>query len=108
MTAPPPAQQEYIITEFQLKQLQDFASLDFVCQAIRSRPHTSTPHKSNQFFEPLLKCDCEVCKDARDGRDTAIAAQARDQVLDEVIQILDSKFAIRSKIESLRTQQEQP
>lgn len=29
---------EYIITTFQLKQLQEYANLDFICQAIRSCP----------------------------------------------------------------------
>lgn len=29
---------EYIITEYQLKKIQEYADLDFICQAIRSKP----------------------------------------------------------------------
>lgn len=31
-------EQDYIITAFQLKQLQGHADLDFICQAIKSKP----------------------------------------------------------------------
>ena len=30
--------EQYVITDFQLNQLRSYADLDFVCQAIRSRP----------------------------------------------------------------------
>jgi hypothetical protein len=44
---------EYIITEFQLKQLQDFASLEFVCQAIRTRPHPAPSDDSDMVISML-------------------------------------------------------
>lgn len=46
---------EYIITEFQLKQLQGYADLDFVCQAIRSRPHPAPAPTDEQ---------CRICSAA--------------------------------------------
>jgi hypothetical protein len=39
-------------------------------------------HLNDQFFNPMLNCDCEVCKDAREKHDAAIAAQARNATLD--------------------------
>jgi hypothetical protein len=77
MTLPPP-QREYIITEFQLEQLQDFASLEFVCQAIRSRPHAPAPksgcdgcRKETEHLECPMpgKCDqmkCPICCEGSD------------------------------------------
>jgi hypothetical protein len=45
---------EYIITEFQLKQLQDFASLEFICQAIKKRPHTPAhPPEAQQRVDAM-------------------------------------------------------
>ncbi len=61
MTAQQP-QREYIITEFQLKQLQDFASLEFVCRAIRTRPHT--PQAPGVTEE---RASCNNCYDTKCG-----------------------------------------
>ncbi len=36
--SPQQPETDYIITAFQLKQLQEHADLDFVCQAIKSKP----------------------------------------------------------------------
>ena len=38
MTEQSPDEKQYVITGFQLNQLREHADLDFVCQAIRSRP----------------------------------------------------------------------
>ena len=66
---------EYIITEFQLKQLQNFASLEFVCQAIRSRPHISTEE------EICKRCLCtSPCQPWFDEHDATI----RNATLDEI------------------------
>lgn len=46
-SAPEP---DYIITAFQLKQLQGYADLDFVCQAIRSKPL-----KSDQLVQATFR-----------------------------------------------------
>jgi len=41
---------EYIITGFQLKQLQGYADLEFICQAIRTRPHTPQAPEQHLFW----------------------------------------------------------
>lgn len=72
---------------------------------IRSRP-APAPHKTNVFFEPLLNCDCEVCKDAREAHDAAIAAQARKDILDKLQYggLCKMTEEIDRAIESLRQQ----
>ena len=91
-------QEEYIITEFQLKQLQGYVDLDFVCQAIRSRPLIRTPTLPDEV--------CRICEDCRVKHDTAIAAQAREKVLCELLAFIhpDSRAGcvIKEYLESLR------
>ena len=97
--------QEYIITEFQLKQLQDFASLDFVCQAIRSRPHTSTlaettiGHRIKNQGVTIF-----ASYSALKEHDTAIRKAEREKVLsflDELISDRVSDARKREIVESL-------
>ena len=63
------------------------------------------------YFAPLLDCDCQVCKDAREAHDAKIRNATLDAVcgdcklLVDDIDILDCKKCI---VDNLRTQQEQP
>jgi hypothetical protein len=76
-----------------------------------TRPHTPALEQCKHWVSSAnLKSDCRdqdigrfYCNKSMYEHDTAI----RNATLDEVILILDSGFAIRSKIQSLRTQ-EQP
>lgn len=80
---------EYIITGFQLRQLQDFASLEFVCQAIRSRPHNPAPVPDIPV-DVCNICDLAVQCDQRFGKNgypscvQRATKAAREQVLKEL------------------------
>lgn len=54
-------------------------------------------HNPYDFFSPLLDCDCQVCKDAQEKHDAAVAAQARDEFakeLSEQIELTYSKSGV--------------
>lgn len=94
---PPAPEQEYIITNFQLKQLQDFASLEFVCQAIRSRPITppaGAPASSIVKTSPLPRVipplpegdtkDLKVWKGYWKQHDLTVATAAKAEMLEKL------------------------
>jgi hypothetical protein len=77
---------EYIITAFQLKQLQEYADLDFVCQAIRSRPHPAPAQPAERLgFTEFCHVHCdkhECCTNECERSAYEAARKARDDVLD--------------------------
>jgi len=76
----PDDSEQFIITGFQLKQLQDHADLDFVCQAIRHHP----------ILEDWTRVLNDAWMQERDERIKAEAAKAeRERVLDEAIDRMD-------------------
>ena len=53
---------------------------------VLSRP--APTHKTNMFFAPMLDCDCEVCKDAREAHDTVIRNAECKRISTEITRIL--------------------
>jgi hypothetical protein len=91
----PPQPKEYTITEFQLDQIRSYVDLDFVCQAILSRP-VSTPPKG---AVPESLCphfgDIDCCPVKQDCRVRAYCAEHYDHIDKLLIEQRKNDAAIR-------------
>ena len=106
-----PQPQQYIITEDEVLEVEKIASK--LMWTVRSRTAPSKEH--NMYAE--RECAINNCmrRDWMDRHDAAIAAQAREKVLDIFDEFLNSddhltlyKWEVRERIRTLRTEGGEP